>query len=93
MGAWRDALMAWLEKHKTYPETAREEGTEGRVLVRFTLSRDGRMIDAGLAQSSGSHTLDAAAVELVRTARLPPFPAGVAQGTLTVTVPLTYQLE
>ena len=93
MGAWRNALMAWLEKHKKYPEAAREEEVEGRALVRFTASRDGRVLDASLAQSSGSRALDAAALNLVREMPLPPFPAGVTQDTLTVTLPLTYQIE
>ena len=93
MGEWRNALIAWIEKHKTYPEAAREEGAEGRVLVRFTASRDGRVLDVSIAQSSGSRALDAAALNLVREARLPPFPAGVTQDTLPVTWPLTYQLE
>jgi protein TonB len=93
MGEWRNALMSWLEKHKTYPEAAREEGAEGRVLVRFTVTRDGRVLDASLAQSSGSRALDAAALNLAREARPSPFPAGVMQSTLSVTVPLAYQLE
>lgn len=91
--AWRDALVAWLQRHKTYPEMARQEGTEGRVMVHFTASRDGRVLDVGLAQSSGSRVLDEAALGLLRGARLPPFPAGTAQETMSATLPITYQLD
>ena len=93
MGEWRNALIAWLDKHKTYPEAARDEGVEGRVLVRFTASRDGHALDVSIAQSSGSRALDMAALSLVREKRLPPFPAGAVPDTLPVTVPVTYQLE
>ena len=85
--------MAWLQAHKTYPEAARMEGAEGRVVLRFTASRDGRVLQVAVVQPSGSRVLDEAAETLLRGARLPPFPASMAQDTATVTLPLTYQLE
>lgn len=90
---WRDSLVNWLQAHKTYPEAARMEGAEGRVVLRFTASRDGRVLQVAVVQPSGSRVLDEAAASLLRGARLPPFPASMAQDTATVTLPLTYQLE
>ncbi len=92
-GGWRNALIDWLQAHKTYPEAARTEGAEGRVVLRFTASRDGRVLQVAVVQPSGSRVLDAAAEALLRGARLPPFPASMTQDTATVTLPLTYQLE
>lgn len=69
------------------------EGVEGRVLVRFTASRDGRVLDVALAQSSGSRALDDAAVALLRGARLPAFPASMAAEAVSLTLPLSYRLE
>ena len=94
MGAWRDALMTWLEKHKTYPEAAREDGEpEGQVLVRLTASRDGRVLDVSLVKSSGSRALDTAALTLVRGARLLPFPMGTTQDTMSTPLSLNYQVN
>ena len=92
-GGWRNALIDWLQAHKTYPEAARMEGAEGRVVLRFTASRDGRVLQVAVIQPSGSRVLDEAAEALLRGARLPAFPASMTQDTATVTLPLTYQLE
>ncbi|MBV9783984.1 MAG: energy transducer TonB [Acidisphaera sp.] len=86
--AWRAALSAWLQAHKTYPQAARRNGEEGRAVVRFTVDRDGRVLDVELVGSSGSQSLDDAAQAMLRGAHLPP---PVRQ--LTVTVPVRYRLE
>jgi protein TonB len=91
--AWRSALAEWLQQHKTYPEGARSEGAEGRVTVRFTIDRDGRVLDVALVRSSGAPILDEAAQAMLRGARLPPFPPGMTQDRVTVTLPIRYGLE
>ncbi len=45
-----------------YPPSARRLGEEGAVVVHVRIGRDGRVLAASLAQSSGSPRLDAAAV-------------------------------
>lgn len=90
---WRTALITWLARHKTYPEAARRDGIQGRVVVRFTAARDGRVETIALLQSSGQRILDDAAETMLRHARLPPFPASMPQRSITVTLPLTYHLE
>lgn len=45
-----------------YPSAARRLGEEGSVVVHVEIGRDGRVLAATLAQSSGSPRLDAAAV-------------------------------
>ena len=71
---WRVALAAWLQAHKTYPEAARRSGEQGRVVVRFTVARDGQVLDVQLASSSGSPRLDQGATGMLRGARLPRSP-------------------
>ena len=77
--SWRSALAGWLKSHKTYPEMARVNGDQGRVVVHFTVDRDGRVLDVALVQSSGSQILDDAAEALLRGARLPAFPTAMPQ--------------
>ena len=93
LAGWRSALAAWLQAHKGYPEMARQKGDQGRVLVRFTVDRDGRVLNFALVQSSGSEILDGAAETLLRGARLPPFPPGMAQSRVSITLPIRYSLE
>lgn len=60
--------------------------------MRFTVTRDGRVLDSVLERASGSDTLDRAALEMVRDARLPPFPDEMTQGQISVSVNIRYRL-
>jgi TonB family protein len=63
------------------------------AVIRFTVGRGGEVLSVAILQSSGSPTLDAAALATLRGARLPPFTADMAQANATVTVPIRYRLE
>lgn len=90
---WRSALANWLQSHRTYPDEARRRAEEGTVLVRFSVARDGHVLEVTLVRSSGSPTLDEAAQATFRNARMPPFTADMTQAQTTVTVPIRYRLE
>lgn len=62
-------------------------------MIRFTVGRAGEVLSVALIQSSGSPTLDAAALSMLRGARLPPFTADMSQAEATVNVPIRYRLE
>jgi len=85
--------MAWLDAHKFYPQLAQQRGEQGTVLLRFTVTRDGRVLTVSLVQSSGSPVLDRAALRLLRDARLPPFPPDMPGPEATVSVPIHYLLQ
>jgi protein TonB len=90
--AWRRALAAWLTARKTYPDEARRSGTEGNVVLRFTVDRSGRVLDVVLARSSGWPVLDAAAEAMLRGAALPAFTADMAGERISVTAQVRYGL-
>lgn len=93
MTSYRSRLVAHLTRHKSYPEQAQERGIAGRNAVTLTLSREGRVLSAGLSSASGHSLLDSATLAAVRRAQ--PFPAIPEGGppTLTVTISLNYQLQ
>ncbi len=91
--SWQGALSAWLQAHKHYPEAARQRGEEGTAAVRFTVARDGHVVSATVARSSGVPALDAAAVAMFKDAHVPPFPPSMQQAEITVTLALHYALE
>ena len=91
-GTWRNALATWVQARKRYPDEARRQGTEGRVAVRFTVGRDGQVLDAQVVQGSGSDLLDQAALSMFRGGRAPPFPADMAQVQITTTIFVHYRL-
>jgi protein TonB len=85
-------ISAWLEAHKRYPDSARERGEEGGVKLRFRVDRFGRVLDYRLLESTGYADLDAGIDQMMRGAQLPPFPAGMAQSQIEVSVKLRFKL-
>jgi protein TonB len=90
--SWQGELSAWLQDRKSYPAPARERGEEGAVTLTIVVARDGRVLDVVLARKSGFETLDGAAMAMLRSARVPPFPAAMPQAQVTVMVALRYTL-
>jgi protein TonB len=85
-------ISAWLEAHKRYPESARERGEEGGVKLRFRLDRFGRVLDYRLLESTGYADLDGGIDQMMRGAQLPPFPPGMTQSQIEVSVKLRFKL-
>jgi protein TonB len=89
---YRALLSAWLESHKRYPDSSRQRGEEGRAVLRFAIDRGGRVLDFAVAQSTGHADLDASLEEMMRGAVLPPFPAGMTQPRIDVSVTIRFSL-
>lgn len=90
---YRAALGAWLIAHKTYPDSARERGEEGRLVLRFRLDRAGRVLDYAVIKTSGYADLDAAARDMMRGAVLPPFPKDMTQSEIEVSLTVRFGLS
>jgi len=64
----------------------------GEVVGRFTIARDGRLLDVSVAKSSGCASVDAAMIEIARQASpYPPLPAEIRGDRHVFTVPLNYR--
>ena len=85
-------ISAWLEAHKRYPAYTRERGEEGSIALSFRVDRSGRVLDHTVLSSSGHADLDAGVDEMMRGAQLPPFPAGMTQSQIEVSVKLRFKL-
>ena len=66
------APMALNKIVPAYPRSARRKGHEGSVTVEFSISDDGGVGVAEVAESSGHSELDRAALSAVETARFAP---------------------
>ena len=65
----------------------------GRTLVTFTLDGQGRLLTAGITQSSGQMLLDKLALRAVHAAApFPPPPADSGEGSMAFTVELVFGL-
>ncbi len=90
---WARSVSAWLEAHRTYPPEARRRGEQGRVTLRFTVDRTGRVDDVDVVKSSGSLRLDNAALDLLRAAALPLFAPAMTADRVTITLQIGYRLS
>jgi protein TonB len=90
---YRALLSAWLEGHKRYPDAARQRGEEGRAVLRFSVDRSGRVLDFAVTSSSGYPDLDQSVEEMMRGATLPPFPAGMPQREMQISVTIRFSLR
>ena len=85
--AYLSEVQKALERSKVNSDT----WLSGTVLIGFTISPSGQVLTREVKKSSGSKDLDDAAMAAPdRAAPFPPMPRGVAQGPLTLQVPIEF---
>jgi protein TonB len=89
---YRSLLAGWLDGHKRYPENARQRGEQGRAVLRFRVDRTGRVLDYAVIGSTSFPDLDSAVEAMMRTANMPPFPSGMTETEIEVTVAIQFSL-
>jgi periplasmic protein TonB len=89
--AWRSswAGMSW---NKHYPEAARAKREQGTVRLALTIGRSGHVTSAHIVSSSGSATLDQAALEMARNASGRPLPPEMGSSASLI-VPIRYSIR
>jgi protein TonB len=84
---YRDVVYAELNRHKRYPEAARQARITGAVLAAFTIGTNGQVSAITITRSSGHASLDGAVRQLLGALALPPPPAG----PIRVAVPVEFK--
>jgi protein TonB len=90
---WQSSLAAWIRSRRGYPTEARRQGVEGVVSIGFVVARDGQITNAEVVHSSGSDTLDQAALAMFHGARAPAFPDDMASPQMSVILSIRYRLK
>ncbi len=88
-----DDVPAFLSGHLKYPESARQKGAEGRVIVQFIVSENGDILQPEIKKSPDS-SLSAEALRVVNM--LPKWKPGIKNGqTVAVrfTLPILFKLD
>jgi protein TonB len=75
-----------------YPESARREGREGRVLLRVLVDDQGRSKQVEINSSSGSEALDRAAAEAIKQWRFVPARFGDQAVESWLRIPIEFRL-
>jgi TonB family protein len=88
-----DALIKFLSENIKYPEPAKEKGIQGKVIVKFCVTKEGEIEQVNVARGVDP-SLDAEAVRVINA--LPKFEPGTQNGkTVNVwyTVPINFALK
>lgn len=91
--AYRARIARHLARFKRFPPNVRQKLAQGRVVVAFDLSPEGRVIRVAVAQSSGIPAFDLEAQAMVRRAEPFPAPAIPAAAPISFAVPVAYRLR
>lgn len=85
---WGARIRAKIERQKRFPRGAQGDG---RVIIRLTLSREGQLIQSGIARSSGVAAFDKAALRAVSSVRrFPTAPQGLTRESYSFDVPISF---
>ena len=89
----QQALMKYLSENIRYPVIAQENGVQGRVIVQFTVRKDGSIDDVKVVKSADP-SLDKEAVRLIKS--VPAWDPGMQRGKAVhckFTVPIVFKLQ
>ncbi|MCJ7594465.1 MAG: energy transducer TonB [Desulfobacterales bacterium] len=82
-----------LIRHWRYPPEAKENLIEGRLMVLFTLGKEGNLVHVGILKSSGHDILDTEAGRAINAAApFPPFPEHVSVKRLNIKASFDYRI-
>ena len=80
-----------IEQVWTYPMEAARHGVSGQSTLKFKLSREGNLVGVRLVESSGTSTLDEAALKAVKKASpYYPFPPNFQKDSITILATFIY---
>lgn len=90
---YKSQIAQELNSRKSYPPIAKRLKQQGRVIVQFNVTREGKILEAKVVQASPFKTLNQSARELVEGLKgLNPFPNEIKKTTWLFQVPVDYQM-
>ena len=92
-GGGMSAALEYIQKNMQYPESAKENGTQGRVTVQFVIDKAGNVTEPKVLRPVDKE-LDAEAIRLVKS--MPKWKAGMQKGqavAVKFTMPVLFRLE
>ncbi|SFO42369.1 outer membrane transport energization protein TonB [Roseovarius lutimaris] len=84
---WGASIRNRIERRKRYPSGTSDSGT---TVLRIAVSRPGRLNGVTIVRSSGSKTLDQAAIRAVKKARYPAAPTGLTAAQYNFNLPVSF---
>ena len=94
--SYESQLLAWLQRHKEYPNIARRRSQQGSVVLNFSISADGKLLSHKIIQASEHAALNTAVVNMIKKASpMPPVPEALRhnQVKFSYTIPIHFKLN
>ena len=89
-----ERVRRYVGRYKHYPDDAVRRREEGRVVLAFTIARDGSVLGAEVEHSSGHRVIDDAALNMLSAASpVPPLPPTFRGDRITVAMPFAFSLS
>lgn len=88
------AMYQFVKDNIIYPDSARNNGIQGRVVCQFIVDKDGSITDIEVVRSSGDTSLDEEAVRVIGL--MPKWKPGIARkqpARIRMTLPLNFKLK
>ena len=92
-GGGMAAALEYIQKNMQYPESAKKNGTQGRVMVQFVIDKEGNVTEPKVIRSVDKE-LDAEAIRLLKS--MPKWKPGMQKGEVVAvkyTMPVLFKLE
>ena len=87
-----ESLWRRVAELKRYPNSARMNGQEGKVILKAVIQSDGQLADVFVLKSSGYAALDMAAMEAVKLACPLHMKHAIGKPQIVVSLPIVYSL-
>jgi protein TonB len=87
-----ESLWRRVAELKRYPNSARMNGQEGKVILKAVIRSDGQLADVFVLKSSGYAALDMAAMEAVKLACPIHMKHAIGKPQIVVSLPIVYSL-
>ncbi|OQW31819.1 MAG: hypothetical protein A4E19_20105 [Nitrospira sp. SG-bin1] len=87
-----ESLWRRVAELKRYPNSARMNGQEGKVILKAVIRSDGQLAAVSVQKSSGYNVLDEAAIEAVKLACPLHMKQAIGKPQIVVSLPIVYSL-
>ncbi len=87
-----ESLWRRVAELKRYPNSARMNGQEGKVILKAVIRSDGQLAEVFIQKSSGYSVLDEAAIEAVKRACPLDMTQALGKPQIVVSLPIVYSL-
>lgn len=94
--SYESQLLAWLQRHKKYPNLARRRGQQGTVILEFVINAEGKLLSHKIIKASEHIALNTAVVKMIKQASpMPPIPQELHRDRtqFSYTIPIHFTLK